>query len=215
MNKKVTFKNNRGYTLVATIMGLREGESLPVVVFAHGLRSSKDSPRNVSIAEEVAKTWMGCFLLDFTGHGESEGNMTDVSVKQFVLDLDAAIGYIDSLEGIDSSRIGICGSSLGGTAALVKASTDKRINVLVLRSAPAAGFYRYAEQVTIPTLIVQGDADPISEESNILYRHLTGKKKLVLIRGADHLYSKHEHLEEAKAAIISWLKENLKECKNN
>ena len=90
-----------------------------------------------------------------------------------------SLDYINNVEGIDSIRIGICGSSMGGTASLVMAATDDRIKALVLRSAPAKGYYQYASQVCIPTLIVQGDADPIMKESLILYEHLAGEKNLL------------------------------------
>lgn len=211
MEKKVTFKNNHVLRLVATLYSLKEGESLLVVIFAHGLQSSKDSPRNIFIAEETAKKGTVCFLHDFTGHGESGGDVTHISLEQFEQDLDASIAYIKSLEGIDSSKTGYVARALGESAALLKASTDKRITVLILRSSPADGLYQYAEHITIPKLIIQGEADPISVESKILYKHLAGKKKLVLIKGADHFYSRRKHLEEAKDAIFSWLIENLKQ----
>lgn len=209
MKEKVTFKNKKGFRLVANIIGLKKGTPQPVVIFAHGLYSSKDSPRNLCIAEELAEKGFCCFLLDFTGHGESEGKFSDVTVEQFVQDLDAALNYIDNMKEIDPMRIGICGSSMGGTAALVKAATDSRINALALRSAPAEGYFQYASQVFVPVLIVQGDADPIIKESSILYEQLSGKKKLVLIKDADHLYSKEEHLKEAKTAIVQWFVEKL------
>lgn len=213
MDRKVFFKNSRGFKLVANVMGLKEGEARPVVIIAHGFNSSKESPRNLPVAEELSKNGMVCLLIDFTGHGESEGDLLDASVGQFFQDLDAAIDYVQSLQGADASRIGILGSSIGGTAAFVKVSTDKRIKVLSLRSAPVEGYYPYAENITIPTLIVQGEADPILEESKILYKHLAGKKKMVIIKGANHLYTKQEHLKEAKDAIVSWFIENLRELK--
>jgi putative phosphoribosyl transferase len=98
---------------------------------------------------------------------------------------------------------------MGGTAAIVRAVSDGRIKVLALRSAPAEGYYQHANQVRIPVLIVQGDADPIMKESLILYEHLAGEKKLVLIKGADHLYSKEEHLKEAREAVVQWFVEKL------
>lgn len=113
MNMKVTFKNSRGFTLVANIMGLREGESLPAVIIAHGLQSSKESPRNLPIAEELNKNRIACLLFDFMVHGESGGNFKDISIEQFVQDLDASIDYLQSLEGIDAFRIGLFGSSMG------------------------------------------------------------------------------------------------------
>lgn len=209
MKEKVTFKNNKGFLLVANIMGLQRDIIQPVVIFAHGLHSSKDSSRNIYIAEGLVEKGFCCFLLDFTGHGESEGEFSDVSIEQFAYDLDAALNYIDSMKEIDHMRIGICGSSMGGTAALVKATTDERIKALSLRSAPAEGFFHYAKHINIPLLIVQGDADPIMKESLTLYEHFISNKKLVLIKGADHLYSKEEHLREAREAIVEWFIEKL------
>lgn len=206
---KVFFKNSRGLKLAAGIEGLGKRTTPPVVIFAHGLNSSKDSPRNTFIAEGLVERGFCVFLLDFTGHGESEGVASDISVEQFVQDLDAALNYIKNLKGIDAARTGICGSSLGGTAALVKAATDKRIKALALRSSPGEGYYEYAGKVSTPTLIVQGDDDPIMKESLVLYEKLAGEKKLALIKGADHLYTKEEHLKEAREAIVQWFVEKL------
>jgi putative phosphoribosyl transferase len=207
MEKKVTFKNNKGFKLAASIIGIKKGIIQPAVIFAHGLDSGKDSPRNLYIAEGLVEKGFCCFLLDFTGHGESEGGASDITVEQFAQDLDAALNCIRRIKGIDPARIGICGSSMGGTAAIIRAANDGRIKVLALRSAPAEGYYQYANQVRIPVLIVQGDADPIMKESLILYERLAGEKKLAIIKGADHLYSKEEHLKEAREAIAQWFDE--------
>lgn len=207
--EKVVFKNNKGLNLVANIMGRDEKMSRPIVIFAHGLNSSKDSPRNLYIAEGLVEKGFCCFLPDFTGHGESKGDASDATVEQFARDLEASLNYIDSIKGIDPMRIGICGSSMGGTAALVRSSIDGRIMALALRSAPAEGYLQNARQIRIPVLIVQGDADPIMKESLILYEHISGDKKFVLIKGADHLYSREEHIREARNAIVQWFVERL------
>jgi pimeloyl-ACP methyl ester carboxylesterase len=80
VKEEVTFTNNRGVRLVAHIIGLEKGEIRPVVIFAHGLNSSKDSPRNLYIAEGLIEKGFCCFLFDFTGHGESGGGISDVTV---------------------------------------------------------------------------------------------------------------------------------------
>src|SRR3989337_3552733 len=106
MKEKVTFENNRGFRLTAYIAGLKKGIIRPVVIFAHGLNSSKDSPRNLYIAEGLVEKGICCFLLDFTGHGESEGGTSDVTVEQFVQDLGASLNYINQIKNIDPLRIG-------------------------------------------------------------------------------------------------------------
>jgi dipeptidyl aminopeptidase/acylaminoacyl peptidase len=210
MERVVNFKNNQGFKLVGVLKGLQSGAELPVVVFAHGLHSGKDSPRNIQIAKGLNDKGLATFLLDFTGHGESEGTMADVSVERLASDLNSAVTFLESTKGVDSKRIGICGSSFGGTAALVAASSDRRIRILVLRSAPVEGYYSFADKVTIPTLVVQGEADPIVRESMELIKHLRGEKKIELIKGAGHLYERPEQLEQAKSAIVKWFTQKLR-----
>jgi len=209
MVEKITFRNNKGFKLFANLMGHNEGVSRPVVLFAHGLNSSKDSPRNLYIAKGLVEEGFCCFLLDFTGHGESEGGPSDVTIEQFAQDIQASLDCIESIKGIDPRRIGICGSSMGGTAALVRATIDVRIKALALRSSPVEGYLHYAQQIKIPVLIVQGDRDPIMKDSLILYEHIPGDKRLVLIKGADHLYSKEEDIKEARDTIAQWFAERL------
>lgn len=209
MADRVTFKNNRGLELVASIMGIEEGKVKPAVIFAHGLRSGKDSPRNIYIAEGLVEKGLCCFLPDFTGHGESGGESYDATVEQFARDLGASLDYISNIKGIDPERIGVCGSSVGGNAALIRAATDRRIKALAMRSAPAEGYYYYADRINIPVLVVQGDADPVMKETLTLYERLPGEKRLALIRGADHLYTNEQHLREARGAIVQWFVEKL------
>jgi putative phosphoribosyl transferase len=169
----------------------------------------KNSPRNLYIAEGLIEKGFCCFLFDFTGHGDSGGGISDVTVERFVMDLDTSLDYLDTRKDIDHMRIGICGSSMGSTAALVKGASDGRVRAMAFRSLPTEGYYEYARKVDIPVMIVQGDADPIMRESRILYEHLSGGKKLVMIKGADHLYSKEGHLKEARDSIIKWFVEEL------
>jgi dienelactone hydrolase len=107
--------------------------------------------------------------------------LADASVEAFVRDVQSALTFLESAGGMDPNRIGICGSSLGGTAALAAAASDRRIKALVLRSAPTAGYHHLTEKVTIPALVVQGDADPLLEESQGWMRRLEGEKRHRLV----------------------------------
>lgn len=206
MDRKASFRNRRGLRLVGIIRGLRPNADLPVVIFAHGLHSSKESPRNTEIAQGLVEAGLAAFLVDLTGHGESEGREGDVTVEVLAGDVSSAVDFLGSAEGIDPARVGVCGSSLGGTAALAAAAGDPRIKALVLRSAPVEGYYALGEKITIPTLIVQGEADPILAESRELFRHLRGERRLELISGAGHLYERPEELRQAREAIVGWFR---------
>jgi pimeloyl-ACP methyl ester carboxylesterase len=67
--------------------------------------------------------------------------------------------------------------------------------------------YKAAEQITTPTLIVQGDRDEYVglHQSQRLYEALAGEKRLEVLAGADHSFSKPEDFEFMAAALTNWM----------
>jgi alpha-beta hydrolase superfamily lysophospholipase len=71
--------------------------------------------------------------------------------------------------------------------------------------------YEPASAITAPTLIVQGDRDehvPL-HQSQKLYERLRVKKRLEMIAGADHQFSKAEDFKRMTTLIADWLTEHL------
>jgi pimeloyl-ACP methyl ester carboxylesterase len=67
--------------------------------------------------------------------------------------------------------------------------------------------YGPAEQITVPTLIVQGEQDecvPL-HQSRRLYDALGGQKKLVLLPEADHQFTRGEDFHRMTTSITDWL----------
>src|SRR3989338_2042398 len=102
VEEKVTFRNKDGIILCGIIKKPyqnnsknKKNQKFPVVVFSHGLNSGKDSSRNNAIADSLLGKGIGSFLIDFTGHGESEGLISADLVNQQVNDLEAAINFIE------------------------------------------------------------------------------------------------------------------------
>lgn len=71
--------------LAARVIAPGEGGPHPAIVFVHGLGSSKDSPRNVVIAERLVDAGMAAVLFDLSGHGESTARGS--TVEEFAGDL--------------------------------------------------------------------------------------------------------------------------------
>ena len=72
--------------------------------------------------------------------------------------------------------------------------------------------YEAAKAVTVPTLIVQGNADeyvPL-HQSRRLSEELTGKNVLVVLPGADHHFSKPDDFREMTALLAQWVTDHLK-----
>lgn len=71
--------------------------------------------------------------------------------------------------------------------------------------------YKPAERITIPTLIVQGERDecvPL-HQSRRLYDALRGPKRLDLLPGADHQFSRGEDFHQMTTSISNWLSTHL------
>lgn len=221
---KINFKNSKGLSLAGVFEG--ETKEAPIVVACHGYDSSKDSPSNASLAEEIIKRGISVFRFDFTGNGGSEGDLADLTPKHGLDDLKSVISHLEVRD------FGLYGSSFGGHVALMYAS-ENPVAALALR-APVSDYawvvsgepsergkgwikelrglnlYREARNISTPTLIVHGNQDetvPVEQSKN-LYKALKTDKKLEIIPGASHQF-RGEYLERSNKLVADFLQENL------
>jgi pimeloyl-ACP methyl ester carboxylesterase len=76
----------------------------------------------------------GVFLYDARGHGAS-GADGPITGSKFAEDMLAAVDYLAQRAEVDMARLGVVGHSLGASGAILAASTEPRIRVLVSSSA--------------------------------------------------------------------------------
>ena len=178
-------------------------------IFVHGLGSSKESPRNVTIAQHLLAAGIATLLFDLSGHGGSERDPHD-GTDAYVLDLEAAFKWAAQQPELDSDVIGVAGSSLGGVVALQATRRGLiRPAAMVLRAPPAEP--SEFVQLSVPTLIVIGSADPLLE----MVREGAGRCEAVtlcVIRGAGHLFEEPGALEAALDATGRWFRYYLSDA---
>ena len=109
-------------------------ERPPIVLLIPGLGMVKehgDFP-----AEVVLARGMAAMTVDLPGQGESRNHfaMDQASALSLVT---AAIDHLVCRADVDGGRLGVIGTSMGAAAAMLSASTDRRIKALV----EIAGFY--------------------------------------------------------------------------
>jgi len=209
MKEKIWFKNKKGLKLCAYLMHRDNIKKVPAVIFAHGLYSGKESSRNYRIAEQLVSNNFASLLIDFSGHGESEGTPEDDFLSQQIDDLDALLDHVQTLDVIDKRRIGVNGSSTGGIVAMMKSINDDRIKVLCLRAPPSQGFHGFAAQVRVPMMIIQGEMDPLFQENKRLFDLLTCEKKFEVVKGAGHLFKDPKHEEQMVKITVDWFVSHL------
>ena len=94
----------------------------PLVILIHQFQSNKEqwSPELIN---SLLNEGMKVICYDIRSHGKSEKAIVDLnslltSPEQAPKDLKAVIEWSKTQKGVDSNRIGICGTSIGGSLAL-------------------------------------------------------------------------------------------------
>lgn len=70
---------------------------------------------------------------------------------------------------------------------------------------------KIASGITAPTLVIHGDKDrtvPLSHAKGII-KHVSGEKKLAIVKGADHFFKEPAHFRKMINASFRWLSSHL------
>jgi uncharacterized OsmC-like protein/alpha/beta superfamily hydrolase len=127
----IAFPNGRGQTLAARL-DRPDGTARAFALFAHCFTCDKTAKAAVRISRALAGLGVGVLRFDFTGLGDSEGELTGFSAN--VDDLIAAARHMESLGHAPALLIG---HSLGGSAALAAASEMASVKAVATIGAPA------------------------------------------------------------------------------
>jgi len=209
----------------------------PIVIGSHGLLATKNSPKQISLADTCNKLGIAYFRFDYRGCGESQGHYKrDTSFETRCEDLMNAVNTVRSRKDI-SDQIGLFGSSLGGAVSIEIAKTI-HIDTLVTFAAPIR-----SKELSIPMegsnvkpqisnnthginlqfdiskelpsvsniLIIHGGDDrvvPIAHAHQI-YKAVNNPKKLVIQHKGDHAMSNGKLQKDFVLQAAQWLKEGL------
>ncbi len=185
----------------------------PYIISAHGMLSTKDSPKYMALCQNLTKKGFGFVRFDFTGCGESEGTFADSTLTRRSSDLTYVIDWVLSLSTCNG-LIGLFGSSLGGTVALI-GCTLRDIQAVVLVATPVLpAVHPPAELQEIQTrfpgflddfkanlrnlpferihhvFIIHGDQDTVVSPKNalLIYEKVSTPKEIWMVNGADHQF---------------------------
>jgi uncharacterized protein len=150
VEKRVYFRNPRGYDL-SGLLRLPPGEGKrPLVVGCHGFGSRKDSPISAAIVHHLERLGIASLRFGFTGHKESGGDIAALTPTRGVEDLRAALDFVDGYQWVDRAAIGLVGHSFGGMVVLRYAATSDLPRCLALL-APVSDYVTVKMQKLGPT----------------------------------------------------------------
>ncbi len=114
--------------------GIAQEEGAPAVILCHGFGGNRTESQRVFVymARALAAVGMACLRFDFRGSGDSAGEFSSVTVAHEVADLLAAVAFVESQPGVDVSRIGVMGLSLGGLVAVLGVEQLQQIRAMAL-----------------------------------------------------------------------------------
>jgi len=136
---------------------------------------------------------------------------------------------------VNPHKLGITGSSFGGSTALLKAARDERVRCLSLWATPHllenkddgtiseiafketifTDFQSYdllAEAKKVShALVIHGEADEVvpCAEGKAIYKRLSKPKGIEIIKGGDHIFSAEAHRNKAITLALNWFRRYL------
>jgi alpha-beta hydrolase superfamily lysophospholipase len=223
--------------LLKGILHLPETNQPPVVIGSHGLLSNSYSPKQIALARECNAQGIAYFRFDHRGCGQSDGVFNEItSLNGRRNDLISAVKTIQMRNDI-GKRIGLFGSSMGGTVCISAADVldiDAWITYAspVRSSSVTTALKKSDDSEKIKPLldqeyltwdisdqlkhlhhifILHGDSDRIVPPINAheIYTKSGNPKKLIIQKGGNHPMSNKKHQKDFLRDAVSWFKKWL------
>src|SRR5581483_4986129 len=193
-------------TLLSALFIVPDGWlNLPVAILCRGDPSNLADGQDRQIGRALASRGVASLLLDFSSSGGRVSQLTESTLQKPIESLGSAIDLLRIQRGVDVGCIGVAGSDLAGTVALLRASIDPRIRALVLRAAPAPTTPLPTAPVAVPTLLIVGDDDTtVLAATRGLESWFTEPYEFLLVPGAGHHFADPKSFETACNHTVDW-----------
>ncbi len=186
-----------------------------LVVFVHGSGSSRFSPRNQFVAEQLFVRGLATLLMDLLTPSEER---VDEVTRHLRFDIDLlarrVVGALDCLPDagpIATLRLGLFGASTGAAAALIAAAErPDSVQAVVSRGGRPDLAISSLRNVRAPTLLIVGERDhQVLELNRFALEQITVEKSLAIVAGATHLFEEPGTLEQAASLAAEWFETHL------
>jgi putative phosphoribosyl transferase len=181
-----------------------------IVLFAHGTGSSRFSPRNQFVAEQLNAAGLATLLIDLLTQEEEQAERLTGHLR-FDISL-LAERLLAATDAVESGLpLGYFGASTGAAAALVAAAErPERVRAVVSRGGRPDLAGEALRHVRSPTLlIVGGDDRQVLELNQQALAQLEAEAELEIVPGATHLFEEPGALERVAALARAWFERHL------
>ena len=201
---------------VALVGDLAQPADGGIVLFAHGSGSSRHSPRNRRVAQQLQQAGLGTLLMDLLTADEEQVDLRSRELR-FNIGLLARrlVGAVDWLADRFGGELpmGLFGASTGAAAALVAAAErPSQVAAVVSRGGRPDLAGPALDRVSAPTLLIVGGADPqVLTLNRQAAERLAAPHRLEIVPGAGHLFEEPGALEEVARLAGAWFSTHLQQ----
>jgi len=163
------------------------------------------------VARVLEEAGLTTLLLDLLEEEEARDRRKVFDIELLAKRVQCAAEWLSSDAGAHALPLGYFGASTGAAAALVAAARDHHaVRAVVSRGGRPDLAGEYLAAVQAPTLLIVGGRDnavlDLNEQS---LRLLRCPKRIVVVRGATHLFEEAGTLEEVARLAKDWFLEHL------
>jgi len=182
-----------------------------LIIFAHGSGSSRFSPRNNFVAQELAARGLATLLFDLLDAEESANRENVFDIPLLAGRLIEAMSWAAQRDELREMPVGLFGASTGAAAALVAAAQEQtRIFAVVSRGGRPDLAAAELAKVKAPTLLIVGGLDfTVIELNQLALRQLRCAARLDIVAGATHLFEEAGTLERVAVLAADWFVEHI------
>jgi putative phosphoribosyl transferase len=182
-----------------------------LVIFAHGSGSSRKSRRNRSVAATLNKAGISTLLFDLLTEEEAGSIPNRFNIPKLSRRLVAVTNWLSQHKATKNTRMGYFGASTGAAAALAASLACKQIKTIVSRGGRPDLLSSELNRIRIPVLLIVGQNDPdVLTMNQYAMEKLNGKKELIVVPGATHLFEEKGAMEQVALSAARWFNKHLK-----
>ena len=178
-----------------------------VVLFAHGSGSSRASPRNQLVADELIAAGFATLLFDLLTDQEAQDRARVFDIPLLATRLAAATAWVRANPGTERLPIGYFGASTGAAAALTAAAADRSVAAVVSRGGRPDLADTVLPEVRAATLLIVGERDHdvlLLNRQALALLSSASSKSLAIVARATHLFEEPGCLQEVVKLAQSW-----------
>lgn len=180
-----------------------------LVVFAHGSGSSRNSPRNRFVANELGARGFATLLLDLLTEAEDELDRETAALRFDIALLarrvDLATSWWREHGESRTLPIGYFGASTGAAAALLAAAQRHDVSAVVSRGGRPDLAGPALPRVHAPTLLIVGERDAaVLDLNRQASAQMTAHREITIVPGAGHLFEEPGALERVARLAGDW-----------